>query len=92
MPYSLDFIKTCRSSFVLISTHNITVYKGFTFNECFRYSERNGFDPSFPFWPSDVCADVDGNFLVIDSNDDTVHQHFKSTLYQTRQISGNAEK
>lgn len=74
MPYSLDFIKTCRSSFVLIiSTHNISVYKGFTFNEWFRYSGRNRFDPSFPFWPSAVCAGVDGNFLVIDSNDDTVH-------------------
>lgn len=25
------------------------------------------------FCPAGVCADVDGNFLVIDSNDDTVH-------------------
>lgn len=73
MPHSLDRIKTCGSSFVLISTHNITVYIGFTFNEWFRYSGRNGYDPSFPFCPADVCADVDGNFLVIDSNDDTVH-------------------
>lgn len=73
MPHSLDRIKTCGSSFVLISTHNITVYIGFTFNEWFRYSGRNGYDPSFPFCPADVCADVDGNFLVIDSHDDTVH-------------------
>lgn len=73
MPHSLDRIKTCGSSFVLISTHNITVYIGFTFNEWFRYSGRNGYDPSFPFCPADVCADVDGNFLVIDSNDDTLH-------------------
>lgn len=73
LTYFLDRIKTCRSSFVMISTNNITVYKGFTFNEWFRYSGRNGYDPSFPFSPADVCADADGNFLVIDSNDDTVH-------------------
>lgn len=41
--------------------------------EWFRYSGRNGYDPCFPFCPADVCADVDGNFLVIDSHDDTVH-------------------
>lgn len=34
---------------------------------------RNGYDPSFPFSLANVCEDADGNFLVIDSNDDTVH-------------------
>lgn len=39
----------------------------------FSYSESLGCDPSLTFSRASVCADQDGNFLVADSHDNTVH-------------------
>lgn len=64
--------KICQSSIVEIDHYSISVKKGFTFDSLFSYSGRKG-DYSRTLSPADVCADPDGNFLVIDSKDDTVH-------------------
>lgn len=68
--------KIIQSSLMVIDTHanRITMTIGFQFDdELFSYSGSIGCDPSSTFSPVDVCTDLDGNFLVIDSHDDTVH-------------------
>lgn len=75
MPSNLNFsrFKICLSLFVEISLNRISVKRGFTFESLFSYSGRKGDNPSWTFFPADVCADPDSNFLVIDSRDNTVH-------------------
>lgn len=67
--------KTCQSSFVQIREieQTIIVSKGYTFDTLFTYCGSRGCEPSLTFFPSDVCADSIGNFLVIDCYDNTVH-------------------
>lgn len=68
--------KIIQSSVMIIDTraHKITMTNGFEFDgDLFSYSGSIGCDPSSTFSPVDVCTDPDGNFLVIDSHDDTVH-------------------
>lgn len=68
--------KIIQSSLMVMDTHahKITMTNGFEFDgDLFSYSGSIGCDPSSTFSPVDVCTDPDGNFLVIDSHDDTVH-------------------
>lgn len=68
--------KIIQSSLMVIDTHahKIIMTNGFEFDDdLFSYSGSIGCDPSSTFSPVDVCTDPDGNFLVIDSHDDTVH-------------------
>lgn len=68
--------KIIQSSLMVMDTHahNIIMTNGFEFDgELFSYSGSIGCDPSSTFSPVDVCTDSEGNFLVIDSHDDTVH-------------------
>lgn len=51
----------------------ITITIGLEFKVLFSYTGSIGCDPSSTFSPVDVCTDPDGNFLVIDSVDNTVH-------------------
>lgn len=66
-------IKIHKSSFVIMDTHQVHVTKGFIFEYLFSYTGSIGNQPASTFSPADVCTDPDGNFLVIDSHDDTVH-------------------
>lgn len=66
-------IKIHNSSFVIMDTHKVHVTKGFIFEYLFSYTGSIGNQPASTFSPADVCTDPDGNFLVIDSHDDTVH-------------------
>lgn len=65
--------KTCLSSFVEIGGQRISVKKGFSFEDLFSYSGRIRGCFSNSFFPSDVCTDPDGNYLVTNSLDNTVH-------------------
>lgn len=67
--------KTCQSSFVQIREieKTVIVSKGYTFDTLFTYCGSRGCKPSLTFFPSDVCADSVGNFLVMDCYDNTVH-------------------
>lgn len=71
--YCFYRFKICMSSFVEIGGQNISVKRGFTFEDLFSYSGRIRGCYSYPFSPSDVCTDPDGNYLVIDAIDNTVH-------------------
>lgn len=68
-------IKIIQSSLMAINTgsHVIAMTTGFEVDELFSYCGSIGCDPSSTFSPVDVCIDTDGNFLVVDGNDDTVH-------------------
>lgn len=66
-------IKIHKSSFVIMDTHKVHVTKGLIFEYLFSYTGSIGNQPTSTFSPADVCTDPDGNFLVIDSHDDTVH-------------------
>ena len=47
--------------------------KALTFTKRFSYHGSVGIKPSETFSPIDLCEDSDGNFLIIDLNDDSVH-------------------
>lgn len=65
--------KTCLSSFVEIRGQSISVKRGFSFEDLFSYYGRIRGCFSNSFFPSDVCTDPDGNYLVTNSLDNTVH-------------------
>lgn len=71
--YTKGRIKIIKSSFVTIDPNKVYMTKGLTFNNLFSYNGCIGNNPASTFSPVDVCTDPDGNFLVIDSHDDTVH-------------------
>lgn len=66
-------MKIIKSSFATIDTNKVYVTKGLTFDILFSYNGCIGNKPVSTFCPADVCTDPDGNFLVLDSHDDTVH-------------------
>ena len=65
--------KIIQSSIVIFHGNSVVVNKGLTFTKRFSYHGSIGNNPSKTFSPIDLCADSDGNFLIIDSNDDSVH-------------------
>lgn len=66
-------MKVHKSSFLITDTNKVFVTKGLTFDSLFSYNGSIGNKPASTFSPADVCTDLDGNFLVLDSHDDTVH-------------------
>lgn len=66
-------MKVHKSSFVIMDTNKVFVTKGLTFYSLFSYNGSIGNKPASTFCPADVCTDPDGNFLILDSHDDTVH-------------------
>lgn len=71
--FNLRECKIIQSSIVIYNGHSVVVNKGLTFTKRFSYHGSIGNNPSKTFSPIDLCADSDGNFLIIDSNDDSVH-------------------
>ena len=65
--------KIIQSSIVIFYGNSVVVNKGLTFTKRFSYHGSIGNNPSKTFSPIDLCADSDGNFLIIDSYDDSVH-------------------
>ena len=67
--------KIIQSSIVIFYGNSVVVNKGLTFTKRFSYMYQGsvGNKPSETFSPIDLCAESDGNFLIIDSNDDSVH-------------------
>lgn len=65
--------KIFKSSIGVCCDHAISVNYGPTFDTAFSYSGIIGNDPKATFSPTDICPDLDGNVLVIDSYDNTVH-------------------
>lgn len=68
-----DGLKLLKSSFLIIDTRTVSVTKGLTFESLFTYRGKIGNNEVSTFSPADACIDPDGNYLVIDSNDNTVH-------------------
>ena len=66
-------IKFCNSSIVVFDRNSLSVMKAFSLVKAFSYSGCVGNLPSSTFFPKDICTDQDGNFIVIDSYDNTVH-------------------
>ncbi|XP_078319682.1 uncharacterized protein LOC144621047 [Crassostrea virginica] len=73
--FDFSAIKTefCNSSIVVFYRNSLSVMKGFSLVELFSYSGCVGNLPRSTFSPKDICTDQDGNFIVIDSYDNTVH-------------------
>ena len=71
--WNLRQCKIIQSSIVIFNGNSVVVNKGLTFTKRFSYHGSIGNNPSKTFSPIDLCADSDGNFLIIDSNDDSVH-------------------
>lgn len=71
--YTSGRMKVHKSSFLIMDHNKVFVTKGLTFNSLFSYYGIIGNEPASTFSPADVCTDPDGNFLVLDSHDDTVH-------------------
>lgn len=66
-------IKVHKSSFLILYSNKVCITKEFAFTNLFSYTGSIGYKSETTFSPVDVCTDLDGNFLVIDSHDDTVH-------------------
>lgn len=66
-------IKVHKSSFLILYSNKVCVTKEFALASLFSYTGSIGYKPDTTFSPADVCTDLDGNYLVIDSHDDTVH-------------------
>lgn len=71
--YNLKQTKIFKSSIGVCFDHVISVKYGPIFDTGFSYSGIIGNEPKTTFSPTDLCTDLDGNFLVIDSYDNTVH-------------------
>lgn len=65
--------KIIKSFIGVCCYHAISVNYGPTFDTAFSYSGIIGNDPKATFSPTDICPDLDGHVLVIDSYDNTVH-------------------
>lgn len=68
-----DGLKLLKSSFLIMDNCTVSVTKGLTFESLFTYRGKIGNNEVSTFSPADACTDPDGNYLVIDSNDNTVH-------------------
>lgn len=68
-----DGLKLLKSSFLIIDNCTVSATKGLTFESLFTYRGKIGNNEVSTFSPADACTDQDGNYLVIDSNDNTVH-------------------
>lgn len=65
--------KIFKSSIGICFDHAISVKYGPLFDTSVSYSGIIGNKPENTFSPTDLCPDLDENFLVIDSYDNTVH-------------------
>ena len=70
-------------SIVEMKYNQISVKRGLNINlNIFSYSGSVGNDPKCRFRPTDLCKDIEGSFLIVDSYDSTVHLLDSSGKFQ----------
>lgn len=68
-----DCFKFFKFLFVIIDICIVFVMKGLIFESLFSYRGKIGNNLVLMFFFVDVCIDLDGNYFVIDFNDNIVY-------------------
>lgn len=68
-----DGLKFFKFLFLIIDICIVFVMKGLIFESLFIYRGKIGNNEVLMFFFVDVCIDLDGNYLVIDFNDNIVY-------------------